>query len=253
MTTLELDLLGAFETHDVRAIRTIVNKSFNVHTPIKGLSIANSLIEMYARSDALPACLALLLDRGAVLDDPTLAPVLLNDAAALRHALRADPTLIAHRTTMRSTFTPLIGATLLHVAAEYGYADVARVLIEMGADVNARASFDAFGLNGHTPLFHTVNSNDNRAAPVMELLLDAGARTDVRLQGLVWGREFEWETTCFDVTPITFAQLGLLPQVHRRERDVYDTIARLLRAADRAVPPLPNVPNRYLSQEYRCP
>jgi len=80
----------------------------------------------------------------------------------------------------------------------------------------------------------------------MDLLLRAGARTDVRLPGITWGRGFEWETTCFDVTPVSYAQLGLLPQMHRRELDVYANVKRLLEGADRRIPPLPNVPNRYL-------
>ena len=148
---------------------------------------------------------------------------------------------------MVSAFTPLVGASLLHVAAEFGHVEATRVLIEMGADVNARAAFDESGLNGHTPIFHTVNSNGNRSAPLLTLLLDAGAQPDVRLQGITWGKGFEWETTCFDVTPISYAQLGLLPQVHRNEADIYSNIERLLRAAGRTVPPRVNVPNRYLN------
>jgi ankyrin repeat protein len=148
---------------------------------------------------------------------------------------------------MTSTFTPLVGASLLHVAAEYGNMKAVRVLLETGAEVNARASLDEYGLNGHTPIFHTVNSNDNRSAPILHALLDAGAAPDVRLDGITWGRGFEWETTCFDVTPISYAQLGLLPQVHRREHEIYANIRRLLEAAGRRVPPLDNVPNRYLN------
>jgi ankyrin repeat protein len=113
-------------------------------------------------------------------------------------------------------------------------------------DVNARAAEDDHDLNGHTPLFHTVNANDNRSAPIMGLLLEAGADPAVRLQGITWGRGFEWETTLFDVTPISYAQFGLLPQVHRRELDIYANIRRRLRAAGRPVPPLDNLPNRYL-------
>lgn len=41
------------------------------------------------------------------------------------------------------------------------------------------------------------------------------------------------------------AQMGLLPQVHRQERDIYANIARLL-AASRPVPPFDNIPNKYL-------
>lgn len=148
---------------------------------------------------------------------------------------------------MTSAFTPLVGASLLHVAAEFGNAKAARVLIECGADVHARAAFDEHGLNGHTPIFHTVNSNDNRSAPLLRLLLDAGARTDVRLDGITWGKGFEWETTCFDVTPMSYAQFGLLPQMHRRERDIYANIEQMLKAAGRLVPPLENVPNRYVN------
>src|SRR5262249_62346259 len=97
-------------------------------------------------------------------------------------------------------FTSLAGVSLLHVAAEYGNFDVARALVEAGADVNARADVDEHGLNGHTPLFHTVNSIHNRSEPIMRMLLAAGARTDVRLAGVTWGKGYERETKVFDVT-----------------------------------------------------
>ena len=41
--------------------------------------------------------------------------------------------------------------------------------------------------------------------------------------------------------------MGLLPQVHRSERDIYSNLKVLLEAAGRQVPPLDNVPNRYLA------
>ena len=246
MASVEFNLLGAFETHAVAEIKAILDDGFDIASRIKGRSVVNSLTEMYARSDSFPDCLRLLLERGAVLDDPLVAPVLLDDADMLAGALRRDPSLINHRTTMVSAFTPLDDASLLHVAAEYGNANAARVLIEMGADVNARAAVDPHGLNGHTPLFHTVNSAWNRSAPILHALLDAGAAPDIRLHGITWGRGFEWETTCFDVTPLSYAQFGLLPQVHRDERDIYANIRRLLDASGRRVPPLDNVPNRYL-------
>jgi hypothetical protein len=239
-------LLVAFELHDVKGIRSVLDRGFDVGTSIKGKSVVTSLTEMYSRSDRFPECLNLLLERGAVLEDPAVAPVLLNDAAALAAAIDADPSVLRHRTTMTSAFTPMVGASLLHIAAEYGNLDVARVLIDKGADLEAAAAVDEHGFNGHTPLFHTVNSNANRSEPIMRLLLAAGAKADVHLRGITWGSGFEWETTMFDVTPITYAQFGLLPQVHRDEREIYDNIARLLHAAGRPVPPLNNVPNRYL-------
>ncbi len=248
MTAPTEALLVAFEIHAPKRIRDVLDAGYDVTQPVHGKMPITHLTEMYFRSDRFPECLRLLLDRGAVLDDPKLAPVLLDDPGALEAAVNADPTLLAHRTSLVSTFTPLSGATLLHVAAEYGHLAVAGKLIELGADVNARAAVDEHGMNGHTPLFHTVNSNANRSAPLMKLLLDAGARTDILLPGIVWGRGFAWETTCFDVTPISYAQLGLLPQMQRTEEDSYANVRVLLKASGRGVPPLANVPNRYLAR-----
>jgi hypothetical protein len=42
-------------------------------------------------------------------------------------------------------------------------------------------------------------------------------------------------------------QLGLLPQVNRNESDIYANIKLLLKAARRPVPPLENMPTRYLT------
>jgi hypothetical protein len=240
------DILAAIELHSVEQIRSALDGGLNPRSLIRGKSLVNWLTEMYSRGDDFPKCLRLLLDRGAVLDDPVVAPVLLNDAEALASAIRANPALLGHRTTMVSAFTPLVGASLLHVAAEYGNADVARTLIDMGADVNAAAGIDEYGLNGHTPVFHTVNSSHNHAAPILRMLLEAGATSDVAVRGITWGKGFEWETTIFDVTPVSYAQFGLLPQVHRRESDIYDNIKLLLKASGRTPPPLENVPNRYL-------
>jgi ankyrin repeat protein len=246
MTTLELELIYAFDVHSVEKVQEVLDAGLDPRVPIEGKTPINRLTEAYLRSDRFPDCLRLLLERGAVLDDPALLPALLNDADALASAIDADPSLLTHRTTMISSFTPLLGATLLHVAAEYGHLNVARVLVEKGADVNATAAVDEYGLNGHTPLFHTVNSHANRSEPILRLLLEAGAKADVRLHGLVWGKGYDWETTFFDVTPISYCQIGLFPQVHRREQDIYANIRQLVEAAGRTMPPLVNVPNRYL-------
>jgi len=246
MTGTEYDLLIAFELHSVEQLRAVLAAGLDVSAPLKGKLPVQHLTEMYTRSDRFPDCLRLLLERGAVLDDPRIAAVLLDDAEGLAAAIRTDRSLLEHRTTLVSAFTPLDGASLLHVAAEYGNLAAARVLVTEGADVNSRAAEDEHGLDGHTPLFHTVNSNANRSEPLMRLLLDAGARADLRLAGITWGRGFEWETTLFDVTPISYAQFGLLPQVHRDERDIAANAARLLAAAGRGGAPLANVPNRYL-------
>jgi hypothetical protein len=252
MAEVDQELLSAFDGHDVDAVRAALERGANACEPIRGKLPIYWLLEEYDRSDRLGDCLRLLFARGATLRDPVVAPVLLNDANAIRSAIAATPSLLQHRTSLVSAFTSLVGVSLLHVAAEYGNFDAARALVEAGADVNARAEVDEHGFNGHTPLFHTVNSIHNRSEPIMRLLLAAGARTDIRLAGLTWGKGYEWETTFFDVTPISYAQIGLLPQVHRNEGEIYSNLRCLLETSGRKVPPLENVPNRYLRPKSRA-
>ena len=240
------DLLYAFDGHDLDGVRAALRAGADACTPVRGKTPVQWLLEQYVRSDRLPDCLRELFARGAVLPDPLLVPVLLDDADGIRAAVAANPTFLQHRTTLVSTFTSLVGVSLLHVAAEYCFANAARALIDAGADVNAPAAINASGLNGHTPIFHTVNSNRNRAEPILQLLLAAGAKADCRIAGLEWGLGYEWETIFFDLTPVSYAQLGLLPQVHRDEQQIWSNVRLLLTAVGRPIPPLPNVPNKYL-------
>src|SRR5580704_13337604 len=251
MSTPDQVLLSAFDGHEVESVRAALDAGADPCSPIRCKLPVNWLLEEYTRSDRLGDCLRLLFERGAVLHDPAVAPVLLNDADAITAAVTANTSLLEHRTTLVSAFTSLVGVTLLHVAAEYGNLNAARALVEAGADVNARAELDEQGLNGHTPLFHTVNSIFNRSEPIMRLLLGAGARTDIQLGGITWGKGYEWETTFFDVTPISYAQMGLLPQVHRNEVEIYANLKSLLEASGRKAPPFGNVPNRYLRPKSR--
>jgi hypothetical protein len=246
MTPLEQEFLNSIEVHSVEQLEKVIELGLNVQQPIDGKLPIEWLTEMYFRSDRFPACFRILQRQGASWGDPLVVPVLLNDEAALKTLLDDKPDVVHHRTNMVSCFTPLRGATLLHVAAEYGHLQVARMLIERGAEVNASAEIDEYGLNGHSPLFHTVNSWSNRSLQILELLIQSGARCDLRLAGITWGKGFEWETTIFDVTPISYCQFGLLPQVHRQERDIYHNIRYMLNASGRGATPITNVPNRYL-------
>lgn len=243
---IEQQFLNAIECHAVEDIRAAFDAGLDPRSTIRDRTLVEWMTEMYTRGPRFTACLQTLLDAGAVIDDPAVRAVLLDDGDTLADLLTARPELLDHRVTMACAFAPLEEATLLHVAAEFGRARAARVLIEMGADLEAGTAVDEHGVGGHTPLFQAVNSNRNHARPVMKLLLDAGARTDVRLHAITWGKGFDWETTIYDVTPISFAQAGLLPQMHRDQTDTYDNIEALLEASNRPVPPRANVPNEYL-------
>jgi hypothetical protein len=240
------EALLAFELHDAPRLQAALDAGLDPCAPLRGRTPLDWLVSMYTRSERFAGCVRLLAGRGAAALDPALAAVLQDDAEALRRALRADPRRLALRVTLPCAFTPLDGAALLHVAAEFGHLEPARALLEAGADVDARAGLDAQGLGGQTALYHVVNAHADRPAPLRALLLHAGARPDARVDGLCWGRGQDWESTWFDLTPIAYAQLGLLPQVHRDERQQAQVVRELLAAAGRSAPPLGNVPNRYL-------
>jgi ankyrin repeat protein len=76
----------------------------------------------------------------------------------------------------------LTGATLLHVAAEFGRVDAARLLIECGADVNARAAVDEAGVGGQTAIFHAVTQFADGGLPMAQLLVDHGADLTARVK-----------------------------------------------------------------------
>ena len=75
----------------------------------------------------------------------------------------------------------LEGGTLLHVAAEFGDAAAATLLLDRGADVNARAAVDEAGIGGQTALFHAVSQFDDHGFAVMQVLIARGADLGVRV------------------------------------------------------------------------
>ena len=245
--SLESDLLGAFEVHSPEGIRAVLKAGQSPIEPIKGKTPMECLIEMYLRSSQFRDCVRVMLEAGAAIADPVLQAVLLDDVKMLRHLMKEPRFRTERKFDLDCTFTPLKGATALHICAEYNSLKCAAALVKAGANVNARAAADADGFGGHTPIFHAVNSHDNYSRPMMELLAKLGAKLDVRLKGLVWGSGFAWETVLFDVTLLSYTQCGLHKQFQRREADIYSNLAYLYRRLNGTKAPVRNVPNRYLA------
>jgi ankyrin repeat protein len=238
------DLLGEFEEHSPAGIRALLAAGVSPTEPINGKRPIDALIEMYLRSSRFAECLRIMLDAGATLGDPLLEAVLLDDDAGMRGLLSSEN--LRRKLNPLCAFTSCRGVTALHICAEFNSIRCARVLLDAGADVNARANVDENGLGGQTPIFHAVNSIFNYCRPMLEILVDAGADLDTRVRSVIWGESMDWETVVYDVTPISYAQCGLYRQFHRREEDVYSNIAYLYGKRFDSEPPIRNVPNKYL-------
>ena len=170
------------------------------------------LIASYSRSPKrLSTCIDILLAAGGVTkyDMPGVLEILRGRVDQLEEHLEADPTLVNRRfpeldcgqTGGRSLL--LRGATLLHVAAEYGNVEAARLLLDRGADINARALVDESGIGGQTAIFHAVTQFNDFGLPVAQLLIDHGADLSIRVK---LPGNYERPDEVVECTPLEYAQ-----------------------------------------------
>jgi ankyrin repeat protein len=169
------------------------------------------VIGTYERSpQRLSACIDVLLDAGGTTkyNAPGVLDVLRGQLDRLAEQLDADLEL-AHRrfpeldcgsTGARRLL--LQGATLLHVAAEFGVVEAAQLLLDRGADVNASATVDDAGIGGQTAIFHAVTQFGDRGLPMAQLLVERGADLTrrVKLPG-----HYERPDEVVECTPLGYA------------------------------------------------
>ncbi|HSC28044.1 MAG TPA: ankyrin repeat domain-containing protein [Vicinamibacterales bacterium] len=118
------------------------------------------------------------------------------DPDRLRRLLEGDPTLVHARTNLEPPYHYATGATLLHhVAGNPGrdkplpdnVIELARVLLDAGADVNARTLGPNGGDTMGLLLTSAQASNRGFSGPLIDLLLERGARIDVSGEGALDG------------------------------------------------------------------
>lgn len=170
-----------------------------------GLAPVDVVLETDSRNpEAKHAILEMYVAHGIELPDTPVMALHRGRIDLLERHIRRDPDLLSRTFTHEEIYppefgchdeilatqgTPLAGTTLLHMCVDFDEFEIAKWLIEKGADVNAKAAVDADGFGGHTPLFCTVMSQPNfwmnyqgreQTAPFAELLLANGADTNVR-------------------------------------------------------------------------
>jgi ankyrin repeat protein len=171
------------------------------------------VVASYARSpQRLSACIDILLDAGGATKyhAPAVLQLLRGRLDRLAELLDADPGLVNQRFSeldcgmSGGRELTLQGGTLLHVAAEYGSADAVALLLDRGADVNARATVDQAGVGGQTAIFHAVTQFDDGGLPVMQLLVERGADLAVRVK---LPGDYERPGEIVECTPLGYALL----------------------------------------------
>jgi ankyrin repeat protein len=171
------------------------------------------LLQTYVRDPKrLTTCIEILLAAGARTryDLPGVLPILRNRTGELAALLDADPRILqrryreldcGHSGGRRLT---LFGATLLHVAAEYDFLDAVRLLLDRGADVNARAEIDSNGVGGQTPIFHALTHHNARHSELGQFLIAHGA--DLTIRARIPGH-YERREEILDVSAAEYAAL----------------------------------------------
>ena len=166
------------------------------------LAPAAMLLQTYSRNPpGKHRCLELFAEHGIELPDTAPMAVHRGRIDLLESHRRRDPHLFV-RTFSHQEFyppalgcsadeslalngTPLAGATLLHLCVDNDEIELARWMLERGAEANVKAAVDSTGFGGHTPLFDCVVSQPYRTGlrqddAFARLLLDHGADLNVR-------------------------------------------------------------------------
>lgn len=242
-----IQLLYSIEVHAVEDIQRYFLDGGSPNEVHDGIPLFTTMVEMYYRSPEFKDCVRAFIDAGLVYPDQSLLAVLAHDAEKLNAYISDDPAIVSKTYTLyNNTYTPLTGGTLMHFCAEYNSLDCAQILLQHGADVNAKAALDEYGFGGHTPIFHTVNQNGNSSIDMLHFLLQNGAELLITVKGLIWGKGYEWETFIPAVNPISYAMMGSLPQMHRKEKTVMEVVSLLIKHAFGIDYVPKNVPNAYL-------
>ena len=242
------NIIEAIELHSVEGIKESFRNGISPNAIFRNEPLIYELTSEYTRSPRFRDCVRAFVDYGLELPDKALLSVLLDDAIALEKEINRDPAIVKHRYTLRSAYTPLFQVPLMHICAEFNHLSCARVLDNYGANINALAGVDEHGFGGQTAIFHTVNQNSNNSEAMLDYLLSRSADLEITVKGLIWGKTYPWETLIPSVNPISYAMMGMLPQMHRNEIVISNIIMKLMKARYGISYTPQNIPCAYLKK-----
>jgi Ankyrin repeat len=219
-------IMFPLELYEPRSLKWLLDHGADLQAAAEYCCPIGMLTCIYTRRPKdKSACLEMVEAAGFTLPDTPITALHRSRLDLLQTHLDRDPSLLDRRFTYPEVFfnhdgtvgdaypaTPVSGCTLLHLALEFDDIDVARWLIERGADVNALATIDAEGFGGHTPLFHTVVNlasgmgldDDSKARLLLDHGADPNARATFRQEDQTHGKAPTDEI--HDLTPVGYAR-----------------------------------------------
>ncbi|MXX04731.1 MAG: hypothetical protein F4X08_07390 [Gemmatimonadetes bacterium] len=175
---LDASLFGCCEGHDLAHLRRLLAVGVDPNDARNegwDCDVLYGFLQTYTRSspDRLHTCINLLIDHGAAFEDGPVMDIHRGDLDTLAARLEVDEQLVTSRYALDyGNHLTLRGSTLLHVAVEFHELDAIALLLEHGADLDARVSIGRNGVGGQTPLFHAIGTNQGTGFHVFEHLLD---------------------------------------------------------------------------------
>ncbi len=204
---------AACETLDPASLKWLLRHGADPN-PSSGTALDYAIGSYIRDLERLRSCIEILLESGGKTKHniPAVLALLRGRIDDVTTELDSNPELIGRRFeelnfgTTGGRMLTLQGATLLHVATEYGDVEAARWLLDRGADVNARATINEAGIGGHTAIFHSATQFGDHGLALTKLLIDRGA--DLSIQAKLPGH-YERPGEVVNGTPLEYA--GLFP------------------------------------------